>query len=272
MKISYIQEKGTGNVNEDYLFVNGNIFGVFDGSTSLDGKKFEEGKTGGLLASNIAGEVFKRNGDSLFNLAEKANSAINKAMVDNGVDTSKKSNLWSTGVAVVRIEDDEFEWIQTGDCLILAIYADNSYKILVDGFNHDKETLLMWKEMANNTSETIHNALKDQIKSVRINANISYGVLNGENRALDFLKSGREQLDGIRELIIFTDGLLIPSRDPETERDFELFVKLFQNSGLPNVKNYIRDIEKDDPSCCSYPRFKTHDDIAAISLSFALPS
>jgi len=269
MKINQIQEKGTGLINEDFLLVNGNIFGVFDGSTSLDGLKFEDGKTGGLLASNIAGEVFKRNGDSLINLAGEANFAINQAMVENGVDTSKKSNLWSTSAAVVRVEEDEFEWIQTGDCLILAIYEDDSYKILVDGFNHDKETLLMWKHMANYTSETIHNALKDQITSVRTDANVSYGVFNGENQALDFLKSGRERLNGVRDLIIFTDGLLIPSRDPEVDRDFALFVKLFQESGLQNVKDFIRDTEKDDPACRLYPRFKAHDDIAAISLSFS---
>ena len=36
MKVNYIFDKGSSNVNEDSYLMKNNIFGVFDGATSLD--------------------------------------------------------------------------------------------------------------------------------------------------------------------------------------------------------------------------------------------
>jgi hypothetical protein len=47
-----------------------------------------------------------------------------------------------------------------------------------------------------------------------------------------------------------------------------LFSRLFQKGGLTHLKDVVRDIERSDVACREYPRFKPHDDIAAISLSF----
>jgi hypothetical protein len=74
-------------------------------------------------------------------------------------------------------------------------------------------------------------------------------------------------LDGIRHIVLLTDGLFIPKHNPEERTDFALFSKLFQMGGLASVRNYVRNIEKTDVACRRYPRFKPHDDIAAISLT-----
>ena len=34
------------------------------------------------------------------------------------------------------------------------------------------------------------------------------------------------------------------------------------------IKDFVRSLEKDDPKCWEYPRYKQYDDIAAISISF----
>ena len=47
-----------------------------------------------------------------------------------------------------------------------------------------------------------------------------------------------------------------------------MFVKLFLNGGLREVKDFVRNLEKNDPKCWKYPRYKQYDDIAAISISF----
>ena len=46
MKIETILEKGSARLNEDTLVAQGNMFGVFDGATSLNKTVFENGKTG----------------------------------------------------------------------------------------------------------------------------------------------------------------------------------------------------------------------------------
>ncbi len=255
-------------MNEDFHFVDGNLFGVFDGATSLSPRVYENGVTGGFLAANIAGGTFRKNNNTIFDLAINANKAIGDAMVERGVCLERKHHRWNTSAAVVRIKKDTFEWIQIGDCLVLVIYKDGTHHVLTDNFDHDLGTLKLWKESAPNTSEPILSALKDQVIKVRGRVNIDYGALNGEKEAISFLNSGSGKLDVVQHIVLFTDGLFIPKQKPEERTDFTLFSELFQEGGLGSVRDFVRGIEKTDVTCRKYPRFKTHDDIAAISLTF----
>lgn len=267
MRIDYIHEQGTGALNEDAFFVNGSLFGVFDGATSLDDVTYDKGITGGYLASNIAKDTFMQDGAPLTALADQANRNLWKEMVAKGVDVTRKESLWCTSAAVIRVNGDRFEWVQTGDSLILAIYDDGSHKLLVEDYDHDRQTLLMWRKMAPTCEGTIRDELMDQILKVRAGMNVTYGVINGEREALDFLRSGAEPLEGIRHLLMFTDGLFLPSEDPGQPDDIDRFVAIFNESGLSGLRDHVRTLQETDPECRRFPRFKAHDDIAAISLS-----
>ncbi|SCY48204.1 protein phosphatase 2C domain-containing protein [Desulfoluna spongiiphila] len=264
-----IHDQGTGAMNEDAVRVNGTLFGVFDGATSLNGKTFDSGATGGYLAATTAGDIFSRNDGPLMDLAHRANAAIRCMMLENGVDVTCKENLWSTSAAVGRIEGDRFHWVQSGDSPILAIYEDGSCDLLATGDDHDLETLKLWKETAASRTGSILDELKDQIRKVRSGMNITYGVMNGEAQAMDFLNHGSVSLEGIKHILLFTDGLFIPREDPEAGMDFKTLVSLFLAGGLQAVKHHVRSVEHTDPGCRRYPRFKTHDDMAAIALSFS---
>ena len=266
MKFEYILEKGSGKLNEDHLIAEGNIFGVFDGATSLDKKTFENGKTGGFLASSAARSVFIKNHFTLVELAKGANQAIYRRMLDHGVDLTRKENLWSTSAAVIRIKDNMLEWVQTGDAYIILIFNDNTHKVLVEQDDHDYETLCLWPEKQKHCASEAKTLLADQIRKKRCEMNLTYGVLNGEDKACDFLHHGRESLDQVREVLLFTDGLSIPTKIPEKKRNFTPLVHLYQALGLAGLKNRIRQIEALDPECSIYPRFKPHDDIAAIAI------
>jgi serine/threonine protein phosphatase PrpC len=124
MQVDFIFEQGSGALNEDFYCRNENLFGVFDGATSLTSARYMDNKTGGFLAATLAGQTFKANHDSLIDLAEKANSAIRQAMAKNGLDSHHKGELWCTSAAVVRLFEDSFEWVQIGDCLLLVIHDD----------------------------------------------------------------------------------------------------------------------------------------------------
>lgn len=267
MKTEYIHEQGAGRLNEDTISLNGNMFGVFDGATSLNKKTFKNGTTGGFIASDTAEKAFAKNNDSLANLAKKANSAIYNKMIENDVDISDKASLWSTSAAVVKINNDMIEWVQIGDSLLLLIYKDGSFKIPIKDYDHDSETLCMWKDIAQKTDQKIFQAMNGQIKKVRAAMNVDYGVLNGEKEFSDFINSGREALNELSHVLLFTDGLFIPSKDPLNKDNFNEFVDLFLKGGLSEIRDHIRNIEQSDPDCRLYPRFKTHDDIAAVALS-----
>ncbi len=266
MELEHILVQGSSEINEDTLLLGNNIFGVFDGATSLNETRYDQSRTGGMLASSIACSVFSKNCFPLVELAKGANSAIFEEMLVQGVDLSARESYWSTSAAVVRIKEKGIEWIQTGDAFIILIYEDNSYKVLGGLADQDYETLSIWKQEAKNSSFLIHEALKEQIQKTRDGMNRSYGVLNGEREAVHFLRSGLEFLDAVKEILIFTDGLNIPVEIPERDKNFDLLVKLYLLLGLQRLKEHIRGMEKEDPHCRRYPRFKCHDDIAAISI------
>ena len=219
-----------------------------------------------MLTWRSACSLFPKNCHPLPLLAKNANRAIHDRMVDYGVDCSRREALWSTSAAVVRIKGGQLEWLQTGDAYVILIYSDNSHRVLVHQEDHDYETLMQWKSVAPASTLPIHEALKDQIRKVRCRMNRSYGVLNGEADAAHFFHWGSIPFDNVREVLLFTDGLSIPSPTPTRYKKFDTFMTRYFDLGLTGLKNHIRSIEKSDPGCKRFPRFKCHDDIAAISI------
>ncbi len=257
--------KGSGRMNEDAQLVASDLYGVFDGATSLDNAVYG-GVTGGYLAAGTAAEIFGRNDGALADMAAAANEAIREQMAAAGVKLGCKEDLWSTSVAVVRRRGERLEWCQTGDCRIQLLYEDGSTSQLVEPHDHDAETLQLWRKMAPTSSEPIHVALAEQIRAVRCRMNIDYGVLSGEPEALAFLRCGSVSLAGVAAVLLYTDGLQIPCRDIGLNHDSQLLASLFSQGGLRAVYRHIRAIQESDPHCRLYPRFKPSDDISAIAL------
>lgn len=268
MKIEQLYEKGSRKLNEDALLIQDTLFGVFDGASSMDKYADKDGHTGAYVAANIAKEIFKKNEGQLVELAKKANEKIRDEMAKAEIDTSKPTNLWFTTAAAIRLNGDSFDWVQIGDSLILVINKDGSYKLLVDEYDHDMETLTMWKKLAEKKVEEIYKELHDQSVKVRNQVGISYGALSGQREMDKFLNSGTESLKNVKHVILFTDGLIVPKENPQEKDDFEIFVKLFLQGGLKKVRDHVRKLEDDDPKCWKHPRFKQYDDIAAIAVSF----
>jgi len=264
-RIETLLVKGSGTMNEDAQLVAPDLYGVFDGATSLDGAVYD-GVTGGYRAASTAADVFGRNDRPLADLAAAANEAIRDQMAVAGVQLNSKEALWSTSVAVVRLRGERLEWCQTGDCRIQLLYEDGSTSQLVEPNDHDAETLQLWRKMAPTISEPIHVALAEQIRAVRCRMNIDYGVLSGEPEALDFLRCGSVSLAGVAAVLLYTDGLQIPARDNRLNHDSHLLSSLFARGGLRAVYRHVRAVQEGDPLCRLYPRFKPSDDISAIAL------
>lgn len=267
MTYEHIHDQGSGKMNEDAWFANGNTFGVFDGASGLDKYTDSGGKTGGYFASHIAADIFENETGNLHERFRKANEMILNAMKKVDASTTDKANLWCTGVAVVEIMERTINWIQTSDCLIILVNKDGSYKQLIRNYDHDYETLMMGYELAQKKTENIRDKLLDQLKKVRRESNILYGVMNGEKEALDFVNQGSENLTEVQHILIFTDGLFIPKENPSKPDDFDTLVGLYLKKGIAGVKDYVRKLENSDPNLWRCPRFKKHDDIASIAIT-----
>ncbi|MFH0784973.1 MAG: protein phosphatase 2C domain-containing protein [Pseudomonadota bacterium] len=264
--VETLLEKGSGEFNEDVLLQAGDLFGVFDGATSLDRRRFAGGLTGGLLAANIAAHTFQKEHGGLASLATKANRRIHDTLLAENVSISERHRLWSTSLAVVRLATDRFEYCQTGDALILLIEDDGSYRLVTPEPDIDRQTLSLWKNTPTTQMDTIQELLAEQIRRVRLEMNVSYGVLNGEPEALNFLRHGYHDLVGVSDILLFTDGLFLPKENPLESDDWSCLVKLYRSGGLSSVRNHVRLLQQEDPTCRQYPRFKQHDDIAAVAI------
>ncbi len=263
MKIEQILEQGSGVQNEDYLISGRDVFGVFDGATSLDGAFFGDGRTGGAMASSIAGQAFLGGPRWLAGLGALANDSIRAQMELCGVDFSRRCGLWSTSAAVVRLKGDAIEWFQTGDSQVVFIGKDGGYTVAARREDHDFPTLSLIREKGRH-----HPEVRKLVETVRQDMNRSYGVLNGEREAVDFFRTGVEDVRNIKTVLLFTDGLDVPCPAPKRFKDFSCLVNLAAELGLDGLRDHVRDQEAADPDMKLYPRFKQHDDIAAIAIHF----
>ena len=265
--IEQVHAQGSSRFNEDNLTCSGDLFGVFDGASSLVPALYS-GKTGAWWASHLVSSEFSKNDASLYELGKRANLKLQQGMSAEGVASSDHLQCWSTSAAVCRVNDRSVEWLQSGDCQILAIYKDGDCRLLTPYHNHDKSTLELLKHLLDQNDPEPQKKIRPQLKKVRRQMNQSYGVINGDAAALDFFKLGSCPLDGIEHLLLFTDGLNPPNEESHKTPDFNWVTHNYLEGGLEQVKDQIRQVETQDPDCRRHPRFKCHDDMAAIAISF----
>ena len=263
LQVETILEQGSSPVNEDRLCVTADVFGVFDGSTSLSKGCCEQKVTGGERAADIASTIFAHQNGALGGRLRRANQEIARAMKEQGVDCSYRENLWSTSASIVRLHENNLEWCQIGDCRLVLLYDDGSHRIISAPVDHDHETLRLMSELGGLSHAMQQPVMHDQIVHVRRQMNCVYGALCGEDQALDFVRSGLEPLVGVTDVLLFSDGLLLP--DGETDGITHL-VDLYKSGGLQAMRDCVRMIQEQDADCVSWPRFKKHDDISAIAL------
>lgn len=265
LQIETILEQGSSPVNEDRLCVTTDVFGVFDGSTSLNEDYNCGQETGGQRAAQIASTVFAERSGSLARRVRLANQALSQAMIKEGVDISSKENLWASSASVVQLHENNLEWCQIGDCRLVLVYGNGTHRLISAPVDHDKETLDMMSHLGGRSSALQHSCMHEQVVRVRRQMNVTYGALCGEDESLSFVRSGLEPLTGVTDILVFSDGLLLPDTEMGS---IALLVKLYKQGGLQAVRDCVRSLQNKDADCIAWPRFKKHDDISAIALRF----
>lgn len=263
LTVESVLEQGSSKIMEDYLVHENGVFAVLDGATSLNGQVFKN-KTGGQLAAGIGAKHLGSGRGALSLRIQKANNEIRKSMATSGRELTGGEGRWSASLAALRVHTSHIEWSQLGDCRILFLYQDGGHALAHQPENHDSETLNLMAELGERDVAMADQRMQDQLIKVRRNANRCYGVLNGDPRATSFLKSGFHSRQNVSDVLIFTDGLLFPG---EEEQAMSQMAQLYRKGGLSLVHSTLRDLQKADPRCLQFPRFKMCDDISAISLS-----
>ena len=150
--------------------------------------------------------------------------------------------------------------------MIVLVSEDGSHEMITEQPGQDVATLQKWKEIGPDSKGTIHQVLAREIGEVRSCMNRDYGVLNGELEALEFVRYGVEDVRTVTDILLFSDGLCLPSERPENPVDTGAMVELYKRVGLDGVRKQIRRLQRKDARCCRYPRFKMFDDLSGIAL------
>ncbi|WP_226672020.1 protein phosphatase 2C domain-containing protein [Rossellomorea aquimaris] len=281
MKLHHVTIKGDGALNEDALIINeqGSLFGVADGVSSLVPFTSKENLTGGYMASHTVKDAFEsieEEGQRLFQTLVKVNEWLHMKMKTYGIDINRKENLWGTAVAVIRLIENGVEFIQTGDCMILAVYESGEVRPLtrLQVEHLEEDAIEIWRECIRRgfrTRNDIMPHVKEQLIANRKMSNTveGYGVLNGEEEAVDYFEYGKINKVGLTHLILMTDGLFLPAESiPEGESYWEYIANSVLRKGIEQYAHDLITLEESDPECIIYPRFKKSDDKAGIVLEF----
>ncbi|WP_312117777.1 protein phosphatase 2C domain-containing protein [Brevibacillus reuszeri] len=277
MKVECMSIKGSGKSNEDaYVLLQAkHVFAVVDGVSALVPYENEAGQTGGAIAAELVKRQLEELPEevSLQDALAIANEALRDAMSASQIDVTKKEALWGAACAVVRVGGAYIEYAQTGDCMIFAVYADDTVRPLTHlQVNHlERRAFTKWEDGIREGLQTRSELLErcmDTLKQNRYQANApgGYGVLNGDAVAKDFIEYGRMNKIDVKALVLLTDGLFMPRPYEGVEPNWEQTVLPIVHKGLQRYTDDLLTLENSDPECLRYVRFKKSDDKTGIVL------
>ncbi|WP_156390289.1 protein phosphatase 2C domain-containing protein [Paenibacillus sp. Root444D2] len=275
-----ITKKGVGVLNEDAIIMHpkANLYGALDGVSSLVPYLNSKKETGGFIAANLVKNYFESVTDpgSLKDHMIEVNDLLREQMVLANIDLEKKEELWGAALAIVRIQDDGVEFIQTGDCMILAVYANEEVRPLTwRQVSHlEAPAFAKWQEGITKglkSQKELHETVIDTIRKNRYRANTDggYGVLNGEKDAVRFFEYGKINLTYLKHIILLTDGMFLPTNIvPEQSSYWSFVAQRILNKGIKLYTQELLELEDSDPECIQHIRFKKSDDKTAMVINF----
>lgn len=276
-KVQTCSVRGSADLNEDALIVNveERIYGVADGATSLTGYRDEHGHTGGYIAAQLLASHLRELPPerSLEEAVVGANEALRRRMAEAGVDTADKRQLWAAAFVVFRVRGSGVEYVQAGDCMLFAKYADGTFRQVTRDqvAPCDRMTLSKYKEaIAQGIAEPdkVREYILPTIAENRRKANTpdGYAVLNGDRRFGDFIESGRLSRAGLIRLYAVTDGLFHVLEGVNPSDAWTGMLSEIDRLGLEAYATELTRIEQADADRTKYPRLKASDDKTGIVL------
>lgn len=100
-------------------------------------------------------------------------------------------------------------------------------------------------------------------KQGNTDTNIGTGVINGMEELADYVQTGQISLDGVTDVLLCSDGFLLP---PESPDRLSLMAEWVDKDGIHAYLKHLRSMEREDEERKLYPRPKVHDDATAIHL------
>ncbi|ULG74714.1 hypothetical protein [Macrococcus brunensis] len=264
MIVSVIQQ-GEGLMNEDALIINdqARVYGVIDGVTSLSGRMFA-GVTPGKRAADAVKAAFEQaeSDASLNDITETANQAIQTDMTAMELEINHPKDRFQCCHAAVKLLSDHIEWTSSADCVLYAIGDEVIQAVPRYGKKEESDRMAEWMKKYPNMKDRPKEMIEamDQAKKMA-NQPFGYSVMNGDLLFNEAYNHGTLSYECLTHILLTTDGFY----------DIKgVGLEQFVREGIRDLDQFLRNMmlyEIEDKDKRLYPRYKVHDDKAALLIT-----
>lgn len=257
---------------------------VVDGATALaDITQTSRSSLNGVWVADIVKAAAKKHFAETTS-AKKLLLLVNQEVANNlklkyiDSEVTSAENLPSASGSVFVFIDktkNSLEVAQLGDAICLLILKDGTTKLAFQSpsITEDVEAIRLALKISKEKNISLKKAfLYKDIANCMVRGRSKendksgkgYGAINGKSSASKYLMSRIEQLDGIKSVIIMSDGMIPPKNNLSNKLDWESVSQLIQERGSKGLYDYTSRLQLSDPNLIKYPRFKNHDDATCI--------
>lgn len=230
--VSFCFDMGSSKYKEDGYFITDKYFGVFDGMSAAYSPSHPPILYNGLSGGEYLSRMIEEN--VLYNscmdltplaLLKRINLLIRSSILVSGVNLEESGEIPGATFAIANVNDDMVNIAQAGDCTAFVVNKDGSFFL-------SENQIYMHDVSANNELQRIMCQVAKEIGGERekilgeswdryydffyakrkedTNNKKSlngFGLLNGQNGLFDFLVEKQFNVDDIKFLMLFTDGV-----------------------------------------------------------------
>jgi serine/threonine protein phosphatase PrpC len=193
-------------------------------------------------------------------------------------------------IALIDFQSNNMRWAHAGDTALFLFHNGGRIeKITNDPMEqHDQSALKIAKQLqdlhqykhfaevigldevttANKNNGLYHNYVEQNGEA---NYELGVAVVNGLPELSHYIQKGNiDSLTEIQSILLCTDGFMWPAKWQESKADtdirLQLMIDYIKDGSLSNYLERLRKEEEEDSERDNYPRFKVHDDAAALYL------
>jgi hypothetical protein len=274
MKVSFASERGSGEVNEDWVGATQSIAVVLDGITTPPGMG-DVGCVHGtpwLVASIGSSVLLHAEQQPEVSLIESLRQAITDTAARHA-DTCDLNapGTPSAGVAMIRTTDRTLDYLVLSDAFVVIDTGDDVQAITdLRGQEvvADLRSATFAHPIGSEAHATNRRAMVELQRSYRNAAN-GYWVAAGHPAAADHAITGQISLTDVRRAAVLSDGAA--ALVEYGQADWKDLLGALEHGGPSSVVRDVREAERSDPDGVRWPRFKTSDDATVVFRSFHGP-
>ena len=258
--------EGDGPANEDLIAWSGNLAWVIDGATSLSARQVTNRPSDAIwLVERLSQSITERS-ESAASLSDILAESIDDVATAAGSEWSGTPEVPpSAAIGMVRLRERTVDFLVLADVSVITVTEAGAMEFCddrVDRGNHVARSV-MEEELSRSgdlqlARERVSPLLLDHRRN-NMNVNGGYWVAALDPEAADH--SLRGTMECCSEVLLATDGFVRALRPLNLYPNWESM--LTPGTSLRSVADRIRKRESDDANCIAFPRWNTHDDLAA---------